>query len=203
VVNFAQNDKKKRRTFHFPRRHLLKRHTFISCFACVLGMTTLLHAQAIPTATRLGGSIQLGVGGYISNPDFGQSNIKGLTFYGDIDYGTHLGLEGVIHYSVLTPSDVSENSYVAGPRYSIRHKRFRGYAKVLFGAGHFGLQEGSFANPNTSTYFEYVLGGGLEYRATHHINVRVFDFEAQKWPSFADHGLSPYVGTIGVAYVFR
>jgi opacity protein-like surface antigen len=181
----------------------LKRHLFLGCFACVLGISSMSHAQAIPTASRIGGSIQVGVGGFLANPDFGQTNIKGLTFYADFDLGQHLGVEGVIHYSVLTPSDVSENSYLAGPRYIVRHKKFEGYAKALFGAGHFGLQEGSFANPNTSTYFEYALGGGLEYRATHHINVRVIDFEAQKWPDFATHGLSPYVGTIGVAYVFR
>jgi hypothetical protein len=180
----------------------LKRHTFIGCFACVLSFATLSFGQAIPTASRVG-SIQAGVGGYLANPDFGQTKIKGLTFYGDYDLTQHIGVEGEIHYSVITPSDISENSYVAGPRYVVRHKKLQGYAKVLFGVGHFGFQEGVNAHPQTGSYFEYVLGGGVEYQATRKINVRLFDFEVQKWPGFPTNGLSPYVGTIGVAYVFH
>jgi hypothetical protein len=180
----------------------LKRHTFLGCFACVLAIATLSYGQAIPTASRVG-SIQVGIGGFIANPDFGQDKIKGLTFYGDFDVTQHLGAEGEIHYSVITPTDVSEDSYLLGPRYVVRHKKFQGYAKVLFGVGRFGLQVGSFANPSTGTYFEYAAGGGIEYQATRKINVRVFDFEAQKWPGFAANGLSPYAGTIGVAYVFH
>lgn len=180
----------------------MKRHTFIGCVAWVLGLATWSHGQAIPTASRLG-SIQLGVGGTLTNPDFGQSNIGQITFFGDINLQYNIGLEGVIHYSVNTPDDVSENSYLIGPRFILRHKRIDGYAKVLFGAGHFGLQSGSFADPNTATYFEYVLGGGVDVRATRHINIRAFDFEVQKWPTFAANGLTPLAGTIGVAYVFR
>jgi hypothetical protein len=182
----------------------LKRHTFISCFACVLvlGLATLSYGQAIPTASRVG-SIQLGVGGFLANPDYAQTKIKGLTFYGDFDFTQHLSVEGEIHYSIITPSDVSEDTYVAGPRYVVRHKKFQGYAKALFGIGRFGLQVGSNANPSTGTYIEYVLGGGVEYQATRKINVRLFDFEMQKWPGFAPNGLTPFAGTIGVAYVFH
>jgi hypothetical protein len=180
----------------------LKRHTIIGCFACVLSMTPLLRGQALPTASRIG-AIQVGVGGTLTNPDYGQKNIEQITFFADYNFGHNLGVEGVIHYSVNTPTDISENSYVAGPRYILRYKRFQPYAKVLFGVGHFGLQQGSFANPDTATYFEYVLGGGLDIHATHHINIRAFDFEAQKWPGFSKSGLSPLSGTIGVAYVFH
>jgi hypothetical protein len=165
-------------------------------------MTTMSRGQALPTASRIG-SIQVGVGGTLTNPDFGQSKIEQITFFGDYSFAHNLGAEGVIHYSVNTPSDVSENSYMVGPRYILRHKRFEPYAKVLFGIGHFGLQSGNNANPNTATYFEYAVGAGLDIHATHHINVRAIDFEVQKWPGFATHGLSPLSGTIGVAYVFH
>jgi len=180
----------------------LKRHTLIGCFACVLSMTTWMHAQAVPTASRVG-SIALGVGGTIINPDFGQSKIEAITFFGDVNFLHSVGVEGVIHYSVNTPSDVSENSYIIGPRYIWRHKRVEGYAKALVGVGHFGLQQGSFANPNTATYFEYALGGGIDIRVARHINIRAIDFEAQKWPGFHPNTLSPYGGTIGVSYVFH
>jgi len=180
----------------------LKRHTLIGCFACALSMTTWSHGQAVPTASRLG-SIQVGVGGTITNPDFGQSNIGQITFYADFDLPYNLGAEGVIHYSVHTPSDVSENSYLVGPRYIFRRKRFEGYGKALFGVGHFGLQSGSFANPNTATYFEYAVGGGVDVHVKRHFNIRVIDFEAQKWPGFATNGLSPLTYTFGASYVFH
>jgi opacity protein-like surface antigen len=180
----------------------LKRHNLIGCFACVLGMATMCYGQAIPTASRVG-QIQAGVGGFVLDPDFAQQNIEGLTFYADYDFGQHLGAEGEIHYSWRTPTDVSENTYLLGPRYIIRHKKLDGYAKALFGVGHFGLQQGSFANPNTATYFTYALGAGAEFQATRHINVRLVDFEAQKWPGFGANGLSPLLVTVGVAWVFR
>jgi len=180
----------------------LKRHTLIGCFACVLSISTWSHAQAVPTASRLG-SIALGVGGTIISPDFGQSKIEAITFFGDVNFAHSLGVEGVIHYSVNTPSDVSENSYIAGPRYILRHKRVEGYAKALVGVGHFGLQQGSFANPNTATYFEYALGGGVDIHVKPHFNIRAFDFEAQKWPGFATNGLSPLTYTFGASYVFH
>jgi hypothetical protein len=180
----------------------LKRHTLIGCFACVMGMTTLSHAQAVPTASRLG-SIAVGAGGTLISPDFGQSRIGALSFFADVNFAHSLGVEGVIHYSVNTPSDVSENSYIVGPRYIIRKKRFEMYGKALFGVGHFGLQAGSNPYPGTASYFEYAVGGGVDIHAARHINIRAFDFEAQKWPGFAANGLSPLAFTFGASYVFH
>jgi len=180
----------------------LKRHTLIGCFACVLGMTTLSHAQAVPTASRAG-SIQVGVGGMLTDPDYAQKYIKGLTFYGDFFFLHNLGVEAEIHYSVITPTDLSENTYMAGPRYTLRHKRFGAYGKALFGVGRFGTQGGSFETTATSSYAAFAFGGGIEYQATRNINIRAFDIEGQKWPSFAPNGLSPISYTIGVAYVFH
>jgi hypothetical protein len=57
--------------------------------------------------------------------------------------------------------------------------------------------------PNyTNTYKIYSLGGGVDYRATPHINIRAVDFEYQGWPGFRENGLSPYVFTFGAAYSF-
>ena len=182
----------------------MKRHTLIVGLAwtCILGMATMLRGQALPTASRIG-SIQAGAGWFLANPDFGQSHIQGMTFYTDLNFAHSLGLEGEIHYSVITPSDVSENLYIAGPRYILRQKRVEEYAKVLFGAGHFGLQIGNNPVPQTNTYFVYVVGGGVDVHVTRHINIRAFDFEVQKWPSFPTNGLSPLSGSVGAAYVFH
>jgi hypothetical protein len=180
----------------------LKRLTIIGCFACIFSLTIRSHGQALPTASRLG-SIAVGVGGTVINPDFGQSNIEAFTMWGDINFAGRIGIEGVIHYSVNTPTDVSENSYIVGPRFILRHKRVEGYAKALLGVGHFGLQAGVNPYPGTASYFEYALGAGIDVHAARHINIRAFDFEAQKWPGFATNGLSPYALTFGASYVFH
>jgi hypothetical protein len=180
----------------------LKRHTLIGCFASVLSLATWMHGQAIPTASR-GGSIQLGVGGMVTIPDYAQQKLKGVTFYTDFDFTHHIGVEGEIHYAAITPQDISENTYMIGPRYTVRHKRFSGYGKALFGLGRFGFQTGNYSSASTGNYGIYAFGAGLEILVPHNINIRAFDAEFQKWPNFAPHGLSPYTFTIGAAYVFH
>jgi len=180
----------------------LKRHILIGCFACVLSLIPRSHAQAVPTASR-SGAIQAGVAGTFISPDYTQPYLKAISFYGDYDIGQHLGVEGVIHYSVITPDDISENSYLVGPRYKWHYKRFEPYAKVLFGIGRFGFQSGSYPVPTSFTYFQFAPGGGLDVRATRHINVRAFDVEFEKWPGLQPNGLSPIAYTIGVAYTVR
>ena len=76
-------------------------------------------------------------------------------------------------------------------------------AKLMFGLGRFGLQKGSFANPQTGSYFVYAPALELTSHATRHINIRAIDFEVQKWPGFRPNCLSPWGGTVGVSYVFH
>ncbi|WP_433965241.1 outer membrane beta-barrel protein [Tunturiibacter gelidiferens] len=180
----------------------MKRHILIGCFVCFLSLTTWSHAQAVPTASR-SGAIQIGVAGTFVNPDYTQPYLKGISIYGNYDIGQHLGVEGDIHFSVITPDDISENSYLIGPRYKWHYKRFEPYAKILFGIGRFGFQSGTYPVPASFTYFQFAPGGGLDIRATRHINVRAFDVEFQKWPTFPPNGLSPIAYTIGVAYTLR
>jgi len=180
----------------------LKRLSFIGTFACMLGLVASSHAQATPAATRAG-SLQLGAGVSLANSDYAPQKIKGITVYGTFDLTRHLGIEGDIHkVSIITPGDIGEDSYLIGPRYVFRYRRFSPYAKALFGIGR--LQYQFDTSPHaTFTYGMYAFGGGLDFRATHHINVRAIDLEFQKWPGFPPNGLTPIVGTIGVAYAFR
>ena len=56
--------------------------------------------------------------------------------------------------------------------------------------------------PPSQSYFIYALGGGVDYHATRHINIRLIDFEYQFWPGFKPNGLNPSGFNIGAAYVF-
>ena len=181
---------------------MLRRQIILSCLAGFLGIATSAFGQAVPTATRAG-SIQAGIGVVVTSPDYGQRDIQGLNFWGDFDFLYHYGVEGEIHYYVNTPTDISENTYLAGPRYILHYKKFDGYAKLVFGLGRFGTQNGSFANPQTGSYFVYAPGFGADYHATRHINVRLTDFEIQKWPDFGANGLTPMAWSAGVSYVFH
>ncbi|MDQ2832958.1 MAG: porin family protein [Acidobacteriota bacterium] len=184
----------------------MKRHKLIGYIAYFVGLATLSHAQAIPTASR-GGTIQVGVGGTFISPDYAQRYIKGISVYGGVDFLHHLGVEGDVHISAITPTDIAENTYLIGPRYRLDYGRFHPYAKALVGIGTFQYQQGSlghgYANGGTFKYFVYGVGGGLDIKATEHINVRAIDLEYQEWPGYATSGLTPVVTTIGVAYVFR
>ena len=82
----------------------MKLHTLIGCFACVLGLTTWSHAQAVPAASR-SASLQLGGGVTYARPDYGVKRIEGLTVYGDYDFTRHLGVEGDLHFvNIITPT---------------------------------------------------------------------------------------------------
>ena len=179
----------------------MKRHSLIGCFTFLLGLSGWSHAQAVPTAERRG-VLQLGGGITAASPDYSPSTIKGLSAYGTFDFTRHVGLEGNIHYvSLITPSHIGEDSYLVGPRYVFHHPRVDSYAKILVGFGRFSFRDTSPAA--TYTYKIYAFGGGLDVRATRHINVRAIDLEYQQWPGFPASGLTPLVGTIGAAYAFR
>jgi hypothetical protein len=182
----------------------LKLHTLIGCFACVLGLTTWSNAQAVPTASR-STSLQVGGGVTYARPDYGPKGIGGLSVYGDYDFTRHLGVEGDIHFlNIITPTDISEDTYLVGPRYRFHYHRFTPYAKALFGVGRFGYQTPSqYITAASYTFGVLSFGGGVDLRATQHFNVRAFDFEYQDWPGFKNKGLSPIVMTVGVAYSFH
>lgn len=180
---------------------MLKNLMTLTSLAGVLCCHSLCHAQALPTATA-NGALQVGIGWSYVRPDYGQKAIQGVTGYADLDLFRHLGLEAEYHYiALITPTDLAENSFLAGPRFILPRGRFSYYAKALAGIGDIVIQE-TQDNPQggAGKYFAYGIGGGVDYRATKHIVVRG-DFEYQHWGYLT--GLTPTSYTLGVAYRFR
>jgi opacity protein-like surface antigen len=178
--------------------------TFATACGIFLGLslTAQARAQARPTATATA-AFQAGGGYTIANPDYGQKNIQGISFFTDYDFGLHVGLEGDIHLVQLVhPTAVAEDSYMVGPRGILPYRRFKFYGKGLLGVGDLKVYNPYYNVGHQSGYFfGYALGGGVEYSATDHIIIRAIDIERHTWPGYVN-GLTPTMYTFGVAYHF-
>lgn len=181
---------------------MLKTLMNIATLAGILSLASAAHAQAMPTAVGKG-FLQVGGGYSLAMPDYGQKNIQGITAFADYDFHPHFGVEAEYHYiSLITPTDLGENSFFFGPRYVYNRGRYSIYGKGLIGIGSINIQE-TQDNPQggSGSYFAYGFGGGLEIRATKHIVVRAVDAEYQHWSYLT--GLTPIVFTAGAAYRFH
>ena len=180
----------------------MRRLFHIGSFTCLLWVARFSHSQAVPTASR-GGVAQIGAGWSIANGDYSPHKIQGLSIYGTYNFTRHWGIEGDIHRaSSITPADIGEDSYLIGPRYSLRYNRIQPYAKALFGLGRFKYNYKDA--PHTAyTYKIYAFGGGVDIALTRLLNLRVVDFEYQQWPGYPPDGLAPKVWTFGAAYTFH
>jgi hypothetical protein len=182
---------------------MLRTLSKIGLLICALAAPAIAGAQALPTATAKG-SLQVGFGATYASPDYGPLSIKGVTVFGNFDIGLHVGVEADFHYvSLITPTDIGQNTILAGPRIILPYHRFKVYGKVMGGYGDLVIQElqDNIGHPG-GWYFVYAGGGGIEYQATSRITIRAIDIEAQKWPNYGN-GLSPIVYTVGAAYHFR
>jgi hypothetical protein len=173
---------------------------FLALLIFVSSASIAVHAQAGPTAERVA-AVQVGGGLTIVRPDYEPNTIMGYAFYGDYDFTSHFGIEGDIHIAnLITPSDISESSYVLGPRYVFNKGRFHPYGKALLGLGVFTFQAVNGLPASSSTHRMYAFGGGLDIAVKRRWNVRAFDMEYQQWPGFTANGLTPIAFTVGAAY---
>lgn len=171
---------------------------------------TLASAQASATATRRA-DLQLGGSFSYASPDYGADKLHGYGFYGDLDVKYHLGLEVDFHQLSGKDPILYERTYEIGPRFIYPiHDRFVPYIKGMYGRGVFnfpgyvttssGTQEVEVAN---LAYNIYTGGAGLDLKVLPGLNIRVIDFEYQRWGNFPPRGLTPTVFSFGVAYHFH
>ncbi len=161
-----------------------------------------LQGQAAP-AVR-GGIPPLTAGGYYSNfySDYNPVHLGGAGVYVDWNIFGRLGVEGEARWLRFNQLQGSyEDNYLVGPRYSWHFKKFVPYAKFLMGAGELEFN----ANQGHGGYFAMAPGGGLDYRLTRRVTIRVIDYEYQIWPSalgggFPSNGLTPHGFSFGAGY---
>lgn len=180
---------------------MLKELIKLGSLAVVVSVSVAAHSQALPTAVAKG-ALQVGGGVTYAVPDYGDEAIKGVTIYADYDVRPHFGAEAEYHYiSLVTPTDLGENSIFVGPRYILPRGRYNIYVKALFGIGTIAIQEVA-DNPQggAGSYIAYGAGAGVDYRISKHLVIRG-DAEYQHWAYL--NGLTPQNFTVGVAYRFR
>ncbi len=145
--------------------------------------------------------LDLGVDASYLDPDYGHSvNIQTGIFV--LYTANRFGAEVNGRYTAVARTGERENTVVAGPRFNLLNsRRLAVYAKASFGGGHFSGDPGNAA-ANARTYFVQEYGGGIDYHASKHFNVRVADGEYQRWSSFPPSGLTPLVFSSGLSLRF-
>jgi hypothetical protein len=174
--------------------------TRILVFIALVGGTSMLHAQASPTASRVG-DLKIGGGFTNANTDYVPNRVNGGSAYIDFDFRQHIGIEGEFHFVKDSTTNIYEKSYLIGGRYFRTYNKFVPYGKIMYGRGVFNFASYGVTTANLA-YNMFVGGVGVDYKALPWLYVRG-DFEYQKWLSFPPSGLTPTMVTVGAAYHFR
>jgi opacity protein-like surface antigen len=176
----------------------------ILAFAALALAPAALLAQAAPAVRD--GIPPLTVGGYYSyfSPDYNPNNLSGAGVY--VDWNLRLlkriGVEGEARWLRFNQTQGSyEDNYLVGPRYARRYGKFVPYVKFLMGAGELEFN----SNEGHGGYFAMAPGGGVDYRVTRKLSIRLIDYEYQFWPSalgggLPSNGLSPHGFSFGAGY---
>jgi hypothetical protein len=183
---------------HIRGMRVVKR---IFALICLLSGTSMIHAQASPTASRV---VDLKIGGGFTSAasDYGARMNGGMGYF-DLDVTAHIGIEGEFHFITDgSQEDLYEKTYELGGRYFRTYGKFAPYAKVLYGRGVFNYPAYVVDGPHPNLAYNIFAGGaGVDYKAMTHLYVRG-DIEFQRWLSFPPSGLTPTLMTVGVAYHF-
>jgi hypothetical protein len=183
---------------HELSKRALRKLSAIVLSTC-FGISGLAHAQALSTASRTG-DLQVGLDYGVARSDYTAYHLKGIGFYSSFDFSKHYGVEVDFHQLDKSSIKLYERTYEVGGRYIPKqYGPLTPYAKVMYGRGvlNFPYDQGNVA------YNMFVGGGGVEYAVKPWLKVRA-DVEYQDWLSGPGlmHGLTPLLGTIGVAYRF-
>jgi len=163
----------------------------------LLGGTSALFAQAVPTASRAG-DLQIGAGYSMAKPDYVPQTFQGFAAYADFDFMPHLGIEAEFHQVDSTTGDQSyQRTFDGGARYFRTYGVLVPYVKAM--AGH-----GDFRYPYSGAVVGYTIytgGVGADVKFGAFLRVRG-EYEYQKWTGFTNGSVTPQVVTVGVAYHF-
>ncbi len=180
-----------------------------AAFICAVSSFAIVSArgQVVPAATSRSFTLSAGALGSTAQPDYtgegiaytGPKRLYGAGAYVDLRFSRWLQVEGEgrwmrfnEYYPPGSSTGIDEDTYLIGPRIPIAtFHRVTPYGKFLVGLGSASFLMGGDA-------FVFAYGGGVDYRLSHRLTLRAFDFEWQQWR--LTPVLSPYGGSVGISY---
>jgi hypothetical protein len=181
------HDVTKRHNGGFRLRSWQKTVLAVAVLAGCFAMAQTARAQVVPSATS--GDFKLSAGGTGSGYflQYGERKMVGVSGFVDADLRRGIGIEGEGRWVEFNQTaNVHVETYSIGLRYRMNFGRFQPYAKGLVGFGDFNF-------PYDYAHGRYLVvtgGGGVDYRWTRRIHVRVADVEYQDWPQFTYGSMS-------------
>ena len=150
--------------------------------------------------TADGPGTYIAVGGTFSayESDYGKRLMGGPTVFVDGNLYRRIGIEAKASWlNYHTDDGTKEQTYLIGPKISLKGRTVRPYAKLLAGRGEFEFPFG-YAH---GSYFVAAPGAGLDWRVSRsRLSIRVIDFEYQIWPGFSYGPLHPYGASMGLSW---
>ena len=148
----------------------------------LLGLFALLAFATLPAMAQLDATPKLEVGGgylYRSyNVQFlPRVNENGFFVTADYNINSWLGVDLDFDggYTSVEGTNVDQYTYMFGPQiYPLGHHKITPFVHALFGGSAFLIPEVSVANNNA---FAMAIGGGVDWRATQHIAIRLAEGE--------------------------
>ncbi len=180
------------------------------CFA--LSACPILHAQAIPTATKPLGFSVFGAATGAYTGLAGGKNL-GITAGGDIGFQPYHLFYPSVEVRGTYPVDDgkvdAQKNILFGLRVERYYSRLRPYADFLYGRAKIYYQDGGYPNSTSTLLFlnsvsnVFSFGGGLDYTLTDHFALKV-DAQAQHLsvPVTTSGAIYSKPITIGVVYRF-
>lgn len=159
----------------------------MSVFLLLLTMGTIQAIGQVTAAARGGGNQANAFGMFTLNqPDYGQPFTYGAAFGADYRFGKLGPGQPAIaaRLSFVPGGYVGENTYLVGPEWHLRGRRFRPYVDFHIGYATISYSKGteekvSGVSSRSGTAYEF--GGGLDYRLKRNYGFRVIDFQYQDW----------------------
>jgi len=151
--------------------------------------------QVVPSADAGGYSLTVGATATGDYLEYGSRKMLGVAAIADLDTKRRIGLEGEAQWLMFhQKANVHTTTYLIGPRYHLTYGRFQPYVKGLIGFGQFNYPY----NLGTDSDLVIEPGGGVDFRITRRLRIRVADFEYQIWPQFHYGTLTSYGLSTGI-----
>jgi len=177
----------------------------VFAFMFALSVTQIASAQAagttegVPRVDLFGGYSYLRANTVVSGTPINLNGGSGSAAYNFNSWLGIVGDIGVYHQGGITASDLSLtlSTYQVGPRVSMRTQRHLiPFGQVLFGGGHAGgtlyttSLGGGLAPLGTSNAFVLTAGGGIDWKVTRSVGIRVIQAEYlySQFQNGAGHG---------------